>query len=154
MRSLATKGVEATAQYESPVALVDQTVQGLTAIRLPMVAGMFLLYFLCGYLLYGALLALLAARLDSDADPLQWSLLIMSPLLLVLVLSPFVLRVPAGALASWLTVVPFTAPAAALLRLPFGLPTWQVVLSIALILLLFAAFAILAARTYKRRLVA
>lgn len=154
VQTLATKGAEATAQYESPVALVDQTVQGLTAIRLPMVAGMFLLYFLCGYLLYGALLALLAARLDSDADPLQWSLLIMSPLLLVLVLSPFVLRAPAGALASWLTVVPFTAPAAALLRLPFGLPTWQVVLSIALILLLFATFAILAARTYKRRLVA
>ncbi len=154
LRSLATKGVEATAQYESPVALVDQTVQGLAAIRLPLVAAMFLLYFLVGYLLYGALLALLAARLDSDADPLQWSLLILSPLLLVLILSPLVLKAPAGTLASWLTVVPFTAPAAALLRLPFGMPTWQVLLSLALILLLFAAFAILAARTYKRRLVA
>lgn len=154
LRSLATKGVEATAQYETPVALVDQTVQGLAAIRLPLVAAMFLLYFLVGYLLYGALLALLAARLDSDADPLQWSLLILSPLLLVLILSPLVLKAPAGTLASWLTVVPFTAPAAALLRLPFGMPTWQVLLSLALILLLFAAFAILAARTYKRRLVA
>lgn len=154
MRLLATKGVEATAQYETPVTLVDQTVQGLTAIRLPVVAGMFLLYFLLGYLLYGALLALLAARLDSDADALQWSLLILSPLLLVLVLSPFVLRAPAGLLASWLTVVPFTAPAAVLLRLPFGLPTWQLFLSIALILLLFVAFAVFAARSYKRRLVA
>lgn len=154
LRSLATKGVEATAQYETPVALVDQTVQGLAAIRLPLVAAMFLLYFLVGYLLYGALLALLAARLDSDADPLQWSLLILSPLLLVLILSPLVLKAPAGTLASWLTVVPFTAPAAALLRLPFGMPTWQVLLSLALILMLFAAFAILAARTYKRRLVA
>lgn len=154
VQSLATKGTAATVQYETPVALVDQTVQGLTAIRLPLVAAMFLLYFLMGYLLYGALLALLAARLDSDADPLQWSLLILSPLFVVLILSPLLLKAPAGALASWLTVVPFTAPAAVLLRLPFGLPTWQVFLSVALILLLFAVFAILAARTYKRRLVA
>lgn len=152
-RALATKGVEATAQYDNPVQLVDETVRGLTAIRLPVVAGVFLLYFLLGYLLYGALLAALASRLDSDADALQWVLLVGSPLLVVLILGGFVIGAPAGAVATWLTLVPFTAPAAAMLRLPFGLPTWQVALSTFLLLLFFAAAAWLAARSYRRRLV-
>lgn len=151
-RAIATKGTDATAQMDSTVQLVDETVQGLTAIRLPLVAAMFLLYFLLGHLLYGALLAAVAARLDSDADALQWTLLVGSPLLVALILSTFILRDPSGALASWLTLVPFTAPVAAMLRLPFGLPAWQTVAGIALLLACFAAAALLAARTYRRHL--
>lgn len=152
-RSLATKGAEATVQYNTPVALVDDTVQGLTAINLPLVAAIFLVFFLLGYLLYGALLAALAARLDSDADALQWTLLVLSPLLIVLILIPLLIGNPSGALAQWLTMVPFTAPAAALLRLPFGLPAWQLVLAALCLLATFAAAAWFAARTYRRYLV-
>ncbi|MCR5588939.1 MAG: ABC transporter permease [Bacteroidales bacterium] len=153
MHSFATKGEAATAQYNAPVQLVDQTVQGLAAIQLPVVAGAFVLFFLLGYLLYGALLAAIAARLDAEADATQWALLVGSPLLLALALAPLVLRAPAGALATWLTVIPFTAPVAAMLRLPFGLPIWQVAAAAALLLLFAAAAALLAARTYRRRIV-
>lgn len=153
MHSFATKGDAATAQYNAPVQLVDQTVQGLAAIQLPVVAGAFLLFFLLGYLLYGALLAALATRLDAEADATQWALLVGSPLLLALALAPLVLRAPAGTLASWLTLIPFTAPVAAMLRLPFGLPLWQIAVAAALLLLLAAAAALLAARTYRRRIV-
>lgn len=153
MHSFATKGEAATAQYNAPVQLVDQTVQGLAAIQLPVVAGAFVLFFLLGYLLYGALLAAIAARLDAEADATQWALLVGSPLLLALALAPLVLRAPAGALATWLTVIPFTAPVAAMLRLPFGLPIWQVAAAAALLLLFAAATALLAARTYRRRIV-
>jgi len=153
MHSFATKGEAATAQYNAPVQLVDQTVQGLAAIQLPVVAGAFVLFFLLGYLLYGALLAAIAARLDAEADATQWALLVGSPLLLALALAPLVLRAPAGALATWLTVIPFTAPVAAMLRLPFGLPLWQVAAAAALLLLFAAAAALLAARTYRRRIV-
>ena len=152
-RTIATKGAEATAQYNTSVTLVDETVQGLTAINLPLVAGLFLLFFLLGYLLYGALLAALAARLDSDADALQWVLLLLSPLLVTLLLIPLLIQSPDGALAQWLTLIPFTAPAAAVLRLPFGIGLWQVLLAALLLLLVFAAAALLAARTYKRHLV-
>ena len=151
--SLATKGVEATVQYDTPVQLVDETVRGLTAIQVPLVAAMFLLFFLLGYLLYGSLLAALAARLDSDADALQWVLLMALPLFAVLRLTPLLLRNPAGALGTWLSLVPFTAPAAVMLRLPFGLPTWQVLVSVLMLLVIFTAAALLAARTYRRHLV-
>ena len=152
-RSLASKGVEATVQYDTPVQLVDETVQGLTAIQLPLVAGVFLMYFLLGLLLYGVLLAALATRLDSDADALQWSLLVSSPLLIVLILAPMLLRAPAMTWGAWLTVVPFTAPVAAMLRLPFGLPVWQVVFSVALLLICIVLSALMAARSYRRHLV-
>ena len=133
--------------------LVDETVQGLTAINLPLVAALFLLFFLMGYLLYGALLAALAARLDSDADALQWVLVLMSPLLILLLLIPLLLQSPASALAQGLTILPFTAPAAVLLRLPFGIALWQVLLAAFLLLAAFAAAALLAARTYRRHLI-
>lgn len=152
-RSLATKGTEATVQYDTPVQLVDQTVEGLAAIQLPVVAGAFVLFFLLGYLLYGTLVAAVAARLDSDADTTQWTLVAGAPLLLALALAPLVLRAPAGALAAWLTVIPFTAPVAAMLRLPFGLPLWQTALASVLLVLCAAAAAVLAARTYRRHIV-
>lgn len=151
-RSLATKGEEATVQYNTTVQLVDETVQGLTAIRLPLVAAMFLGCFLLGYLLYGACLAALAARLESDADALQWTLLVSAPLLITLILSAFILRSPSSGLAVGLTLVPFTAPVATLLRLPFGLPIWQVGVGAALTILCVALAALLAARTYRRHL--
>ncbi len=151
-RSLATKGEEATVQYNTTVQLVDETVQGLTAIRLPLVAAMFLGCFLLGYLLYGACLAALAARLESDADALQWTLLVSAPLLITLILSAFILRSPSSGLAVGLTLVPFTAPVATLLRLPFGLPMWQVGVGAALTILCVALAALLAARTYRRHL--
>jgi ABC-2 type transport system permease protein len=150
--SVATKGVEATAQYNSPVQLVDEAVQGLTAINLPLVASIFFLFFLLGYLLYGALLAALAARLDSDADALQWVLLTLSPLLLTLLLVPLLLNTTGGALATLLTYIPFTAPATVLLRLPFGIGIIDVTLAALLMLLCFAAASLLAARTYKRHI--
>ena len=151
-RTLATKGAEATAQYNTSVQLVDETVQGLTAINLPLVAAMFLAFFLLGYLLYGAILAALAARLDSDADALQWVLLVLSPLVLVLMFIPLLLQAPEGGLAQWLSVIPFTAPAAVMVRLPFGIASWQVVLAVLLLVGFFLGAAFLAARNYKRHL--
>lgn len=151
--SVATKGADATAQYHSSLQLVDETVQGLTAINLPLVASMFFLFFLLGYLLYGALLAALAARLDSDADALQWVLLVLSPLVVTLLLIPLILNATGGTLATLLTYIPFTAPAALLLRLPFGIAISDVTIAALLMLLCFAAAAFLAARSYKRHLV-
>lgn len=153
MHSIATKGAEATAQYSAPVELVNQTVQGLASIQLPLVAGIFALFFLLGYMLYGSLLAAVAARADSESDATLRTLVVGSPLLLALALAPLVLRAPSGAMALWLTLVPFTAPVAAMLRLPFGLPLWQVVLAAALLLLFAAAATALAARTYRRHVV-
>lgn len=150
--SVASKGTEATLQYAAPLSLPDEAMQGLAAVDLPTVAALFALFFLLGLLLYGALLAALASRLDPDADTLQWTLVAASPMLLVLVLSPWLLQQPAGTLAQCFTLIPFTAPAAAMLRLPFGIGTFQLALAVLLLLASFFLAALLAARTYRRHL--
>lgn len=150
--SVASKGTEATLQYAAPLSLPDEAMQGLAAVDLPTVAALFALFFLLGLMLYGALLAALASRLDPDADTLQWTLVAASPMLLVLVLAPWLLQQPAGTLAQCFTLIPFTAPAAAMLRLPFGIGTLQLALAVLLLLASFFLAALLAARTYRRHL--
>lgn len=146
-RSLASRGTEATAQYNGTVQLVDDTVQGLTAINLPLVAALFVLFFLLGYMLYGSLLAALASRLESDADALQWTLLVCSPLLLALIVSPWEIG-----RSAFLLLFPLTAPAAVMLHLPFGAAVWQVVAAALILLAAFVAAAVLAAHSYRRHL--
>ena len=150
--SVASKGTEATLQYAAPLSLPDEAMQGLAAVDLSTVAALFALFFLLGLLLHGALLAALASRLDPDADTLQWTLVAASPMLLVLVLAPWLLQQPAGTLAQCFTLIPFTAPAAAMLRLPFGIGTLQLALAVLLLLASFFLAALLAARTYRRHL--
>lgn len=127
---------------------VGDTLRALRGIDLPLLAAMFLVSFLVGYMLYGGLLAALALRLDSEADAMQWTLLVCSPLLLVPLLIPLVVRGSA-----LLVLFPLTAPAALVASLPFGVGTGLAIASIALMALCGIAALALAAHTYRRRLV-
>ena len=147
-RSLATKGAVATMQYDTTVTLVDDAVSGLAAINLPLIAVVFLCSFLLGFMLFGGLLATLAAKLDSDADTLQWTLLFCSPLMVVPLLVSLVMR---G--SKWLLLLPLTAPAAMVAALPFGVAWGTVLLSLLLTALAAAASLALAAYTYRRHIV-
>ena len=151
---IATKGEAATAQYSATVKLVDQTVEGMSAIRFPAVVAAFLGFFLMGYMFYGSLLALLASLIGNDADALGWTLIAGSPLIAALVLAPFLIRGQAAGLAVVLMLVPFTSPVAAMLRIPFGIPLWLVATSAAVLLVAAAGAAVVAARVYRRRLLA
>lgn len=151
---VATKGLAATAQYADAASatattrFVGDTLRGLAAIDLPLIALVFIVCFLLGFLLYGGLLAALAARLDSEAAALQWTLLVGSPLLLVPLLMPLVVRGSA-----WLLLLPPTAPAALVAMLPFGVAWPLALLSLLLLALAAAAALLLAARTYRKHLV-
>jgi len=147
MRAVATKGAVASMQYDTPATLVDDTISGLAAINLPLIAVAFLVAFLLGFLLYGGLLAALAARLDSEADALQWTLLVCSPLLVALLLVPLLRGSPL------LILIPFTAPVAVISELPFGISIGTVLFAALLLLLLGSAALLLAARTYRRKIV-
>lgn len=143
----ATQHSFAIGQSTAPVMAVDDTVRALAGINLPLLAAMFLVCFLLGYLLYGGLLAALASRLDSEADALQWTLLVCSPLLLVALLTPLIVR---G--SPFLVLFPFTAPAALIASLPFGVSVPMVLAAMVLLALCGIAALLLAARTYRRRI--
>ena len=147
--SLATKGAMATAQYDTPLTLVDDTVAALASIDIPLIAAMFLLFFVLGFMLYGSLLAALASRLDSDAAALQWTLLVSLPLLLIVVGGQWL--VVSG--AQWPLLLPFTAPAAMMAALPFGIDVATAIWSALLLILSVSATSLLAARTYRRHII-
>ena len=59
------------------------------------------------------------------------------PLLLTFLLLPAMINEPSGSLSTWLSIIPFTSPIAMLFRIPFGVPIWQIVLSVVLLLATF-----------------
>ncbi|MGO3806060.1 MAG: ABC transporter permease [Sphingobacterium sp.] len=110
----------------------------------------FFIFFLGGYFLYSGLFAAVGSAVDSETEATQFTMPITMPLLLTYVLSFGVLiNDPHGSIATWLSFIPFTSPIAMLVRVPFGVPTWQIIVSA---LLLFGGFLVttwVAARIYK-----
>jgi ABC-2 type transport system permease protein len=93
----------------------------------------FIFYFLFGYLLYAALFAAVGSAVDSEADTQQFMLPITIPLIFAIVMSQFVLNNPEGPIAFWLSMIPFTSPIIMLIRIPFGVPIPQIILSAVLL---------------------
>ena len=123
--------------------------QGLTSINFPLLVAMFLFYFVVGYLLYASLFAAVGSLVDNETDSQQFSLPLSIPLILSILLMPAMLNEPSGSLSVWLSMIPFTSPVAMLFRIPFGVPVWQVTLSMILILATFPLCIWAAAKIYR-----
>ncbi|HEY8928777.1 MAG TPA: ABC transporter permease [Mucilaginibacter sp.] len=114
------------------------------------VMGVFFFYFLSGYLLYSALFAAVGSAVDSETETQQFMFPITMPLLFTYILSVSILfQAPNGSLAVWLSMIPLTAPVAMVLRMPFGVPDWQLAISMSLMVLTFLFAIYVAARIYR-----
>ncbi|MGO1243018.1 MAG: ABC transporter permease [Sphingobacterium sp.] len=110
----------------------------------------FFIFFLGGYFLYSGLFAAVGSAVDSETEATQFTMPITMPLLLTYVLSFGVLiNDPHGSIATWLSFIPFTSPIAMLVRVPFGVPTWQIIVSALLLFGGFLVTTLVAARIYK-----
>ncbi|GAC1373216.1 MAG: ABC transporter permease [Hymenobacter sp.] len=110
----------------------------------------FVAYFLGGYLLYGALFGAVGAAVDDQTDTQQFMLPITMPLILSYVVGfAVIIRNPDGPVAFWMSMIPFTSPIAMVIRLPFGVPLWQLGVSLALLAVGFIGTVWIAARIYR-----
>lgn len=109
----------------------------------------FLFYFITGYLLYAALFAAIGSAVGQDSDSQQFSLVVTFPLISALMLSGLVLNDPNGSIATWTSMIPFTAPVIMLTRLPFGVPAYQVLISMLIMILTFVVTIWIAGRIYR-----
>jgi ABC-2 type transport system permease protein len=110
----------------------------------------FIFYFIGGYLLYGALFAAVGSSVDSPAEAQQFTFPITIPLLIsYLSLFTFILNFPHEPVSVWLSIIPFTSPIAMIGRIAFGVPTWQLVLSMILLIGGFVFTTWIAARIYR-----
>lgn len=109
----------------------------------------FIFYFLGGYLLYSALFGAVGSAVDSETDVQQFMLPITLPIIFAIAIAQFVIREPDGSLAFWTSMIPFTSPIIMMVRIPFGVPAWQIILSMALLTGGFIGTTWLAARIYR-----
>ena len=131
---------------DSGIGTVISTLQNLPVGQ---IIGLFLIYFVFGYLLYASLFAAIGSAVESEGDTQQLQLPLTVPLMLAYIIALYAFRAPDSSIAFWGSIVPFTSPVVMISRLPFGVPTWEIVLSLVLLVLTFALCAWLSAKIYR-----
>lgn len=134
------------ANVENPM---EEMMSAVNSLNVPLILGCFLFYYLGGYLLYSALFGAVGAAVDNDADTQQFMLPITLPIVFSFVFAQFVLKDPDGSLAFWTSIIPFTSPIIMMVRIPFGVPLWELLLSMGLLVLGFVFTIWLASRIYR-----
>ena len=130
--------------------VVLQEVTRLTGgIDLVLIFISFIFYFLFGYLMYSSLFAAVGSAVDAEADTQQFMLPITIPLIFSFLLIQPVMDNPDGMLAFWLSIIPLTSPIIMMARLPFGVESWQLILSMIILVIGFIATTYLAAKIYR-----
>ena len=128
---------------------VSVVLDAINSINFPVMIASFLFFFLFGYLMYAALFAAIGGAVDSEADTQQFMLPMTAPLILAMVLSQFIIQEPTGPVAFWFSIIPLTSPVVMMIRIPFGVPYWEVALSMALLVLGFVGTTWMAAKIYR-----
>lgn len=125
-------------------------INAVKTLNLTYIFSCFLVYFLGGYLIYSALFAAVGSAVDNETETQQFMLPITLPLLFTYIMSfTFILNNPDSSLSFWLSIIPFTSPIAMMVRLPFGVPDWQLALSIVLLIGGFILTTWIAAKIYR-----
>jgi len=128
----------------------DDILSAIYSINWLWIALIFLFYFLGGYLLYGALFAAVGSAVDTPADAQQFMMPIMLPIIVSLMgLFLFVFEEPHGVPSFWLSMIPFTSPIVMMGRIGFGVPAWEIALSMVLLIGGFIFTLWLAGRIYR-----
>ncbi|CAG0953559.1 putative protein YhaP [Flavobacteriales bacterium] len=128
---------------------VIQIMRGLKQIDFVALFLCFVFYFIAGYLLYGALFAAIGSAVDNEADTQQFMLPVTVPLILSFVVAQSIMQNPEGSLSFWFSVIPFTSPVVMMVRLPLGVPVWQLATSMILLAAGFIATTWLAGKIYR-----
>ncbi len=118
-------------------------------LNLPLILFAFIFYFLGGYLLYSSLLGAVGAAVDNDEDAQQMVFPITLPLILSIMMLFPIAKNPEGPVAFWASIIPFTSPVAMLTRIPYGIPIWELLLSMFLLVLGTVGAILAAAKIYR-----
>jgi len=113
------------------------------------IAIFFVIYFLGGYLLYASLFAAVGSAVDNETDTQQFALPITLPIVFAIYAAIYSAQNPDGPLAFWCSMIPFTSPIVMMVRLPFGVPAWQLVLSLSILVFSFIGTTWMAGKIYR-----
>ncbi len=130
--------------------MLTQVVMELYNLPIANLVVMFLLFFIGGYLLYASMYAAIGAAVDSETDTQQFMLPMLLPLILAVYVGFFtVIEDPHGTVSQVFSFIPFTSPVVMLMRIPFGVPIWQQILSVVILFATFMGTVWFAAKIYR-----
>jgi len=109
----------------------------------------FIFYFLGGYLIYSSIYAAIGAAVDSETDTQQFMMPVLMPLIIAIYVGFSVIENPHGPIALGFSLFPLTSPIVMLMRIPFGVPWWQIITSMLLLIVTFIAIVWFAAKIYR-----
>ena len=145
----ATQGLAAGTADFSSVLAAEEELAFLLDINWAVMLGCGAVYFVLGYALYAAFFATIGAMVEQESDAQYLMLPVMMPLLFSYVLASMTIDAPESTLAIVSSFVPFSSPVSMMVRLPMGVPWWNVALSMALLAGTAAFLVALAARVYR-----
>lgn len=140
---------------ENPVSKLDipqlasQISQTLLDMNFGIIIIVFILFFLVGYVFYSSMYAAIGSAVDNETETQQFTLFAMIPLMLGMYGSFTIINNPDGPLGFWLSIIPFTSPVAMVARIPFGVPIWQIALSLSLLIFSTLFMVFLAGKIYR-----
>ena len=128
---------------------VQSIVQIAQSIDFGTIITCFLVFFILGYLLYATLYAAIGSLVDNNTDSQQFTLPVTVPLIIAIISSFYIVNNPDSSLAVWFSMIPFTSPISMMVRIPFGVPIWQVVVSALILAGTFVLMTWIAAKIYR-----
>ncbi|MBC8319412.1 MAG: ABC transporter permease [Bacteroidetes bacterium] len=140
------QNVSANNQGVDPMIMVNEIISG---INIQVMVLSFIFYFLGGYLLYSSLFAAIGGAIDHDTDSQQFMLPVSIPLIFSIALSGVIVNQPDSSLAIWMSMIPFTSPITMMMRIPFGVPLWQIGVSMTLLIAGFIMTTWFAGKIYR-----
>lgn len=121
----------------------------LLEMNFPLIIFVFIVFFLLGYIFYSSMYAAIGSAVDNETETQQFTLFAIIPLMLGMYGSFTIMNNPEGPLGFWLSIIPFTSPVAMIARIPFGVPIWQIALSMILLVLSTLLMIYIAAKVYR-----
>ena len=134
------------AQDQSELSTVFSTLKDINWVQMILA---FIVYFALGYLLYASFFAAIGSAVENEADTNQLQMPVTVPLLLAFFIALYAFNAPDSAVVWWGSMIPFTSPIVMLARIPFGVPGWELALSIGLLIATFVACGWVSAKIYK-----
>lgn len=134
---------------EPQIDKIQELISMTDSVNFPLIIGCFIFFFLGGYLLYSSMFAAVGSAIDAQEDAQQFMLPISLPIILSIMVMMSAIKNPEGSMAFWFSMIPFTSPIVMMSRIPFGVPAWQLILSMSLLVATFIGMVWVTARIYR-----
>lgn len=126
-----------------------QVVDMIQNLNIPLIISCFIFYFIGGFLLYSSLMGAIGSAVDHDEEAQQLMLPVTLPLIFSIIILFPVVKNPEGSLAFWASMIPLTSPVTMMVRVPFGLPMWQLLLSMTILVVSIVGVIWVAGKIYR-----